>query len=43
MSFQVGIGSLDGTVFSQVGLCTPLRTMRPPFASFQTIFIKLFM
>ena len=27
MSFQVGIGSLSGTVFFQVGLCTPLRTM----------------
>ena len=23
MSFQVGIGSLGGTVFFQVGLCTP--------------------
>ena len=27
MSLQVGIGSLDGTVFFQVGLCNPLRTM----------------
>ena len=27
MSFQVEIGSLGGTVFFQVGLCTPLRTM----------------
>ena len=27
MSFQVGIGSLSGTVFFQVGLCTPLQTM----------------
>ena len=27
MSFQVGIGSLGGTVFFQVGLSTPLRTM----------------
>ena len=27
MSFQVGIGSLSVTVFFQVGLCTPLRTM----------------
>ena len=27
MSFQVGIGSLGGTVFFQVGLCTPLGTM----------------
>ena len=27
MLFQVGIGSLSGTVFFQVGLCTPLRTM----------------
>ena len=27
MSFQVGIGSLGVTVFFQVGLCTPLRTM----------------
>ena len=27
MSFQVGIGSLCGIVFFQVGLCTPLRTM----------------
>ena len=27
MSFQVEIGSLDRTVFFQVGLCTPLRTM----------------
>ena len=26
MSFQVEIGSLGGTVFFQVGLCTPLRT-----------------
>ena len=30
MSFQVGIGSLGGTVFFQVGLCTPLRTMGCP-------------
>ena len=28
MSFQVGIGSLGGTVLFQVWLCTPLRTMR---------------
>ena len=27
ISFQVGIGFLGGTVFFQVGLCTPLRTM----------------
>ena len=27
MSFQVGIDSLSGTVFFQVGLCNPLRTM----------------
>ena len=27
MSFQVGIGYLGGTVFFQVGLWTPLRTM----------------
>ena len=27
MSFQVGIGSLGWTVFFQVALCTPLRTM----------------
>ena len=27
MLFQAGIGSLDGTVSFQVGLCTPLRTM----------------
>ena len=27
MSFQVIIGSLGGTVFFQVGSCTPLRTM----------------
>ena len=27
MSFQVGIGSLGGTMFFQVRLCTPLRTM----------------
>ena len=27
MLFQVGIGSLVGTVFFQVGLSTPLRTM----------------
>ena len=27
MSFQVGIGSLGGTVFFQMGLRTPLRTM----------------
>ena len=27
MSFQVGIGSLGGTVFFQVGLCAPLWTM----------------
>ena len=27
MSLQVGNGSLGGTVFFQVGLCTPLRTM----------------
>ena len=27
MSFQVGIGSLSGTVFFQVGLCTLLWTM----------------
>ena len=28
MSFQVGIGSLSGSVFFQLGLCTPLRTMK---------------
>ena len=28
MLFQKGIGSLGGTVFFQVGLCTPLQTMR---------------
>ena len=27
MSFQVGIGCLGGTMFFQVGLCTPLRTV----------------
>ena len=27
MSFQVDIGSLGGTVFLNVGLCTPLGTM----------------
>ena len=27
MSFQVGIGSLGGTAFFQVGPCTPLQTM----------------
>ena len=27
MSFQAGIGTLGGTVFFQVGLCTPLRTV----------------
>ena len=27
MSFQVIIGSLGGTVFFQVGFCTPLRIM----------------
>ena len=27
MLFQVGIGSLGGTVFFQVELCTPLRPM----------------
>ena len=27
MSFQLGIGSLGGTVSFQVRLCTPLRTM----------------
>ena len=27
MPFQVGIGSLGGTVFFLVGLCTPLQTM----------------
>ena len=27
MSFQMGIGSLGGTMFFEVGLCTPLRTM----------------
>ena len=27
MPFQVGIGSLGGTVFFQVGLCTPSQTM----------------
>ena len=31
MSFQLGIGSLSGTVFFRVGLCTPLRTMRSFF------------
>ena len=30
MSFQLGIGSLGGTAFFQVGLCTPLRTMMTP-------------
>ena len=29
MPFHVGIGSLGGTVFFQVGLCTTLRTMLP--------------
>ena len=28
MSFRVKIGSLGGTVFIKVGLCTPLRTMQ---------------
>ena len=28
MLFQVGIASLGGTVFFQVGLCSPLRTMK---------------
>ena len=28
MSFQAGIGSVGGSVFFQVGLCTPLQTMR---------------
>ena len=27
MSFQVGIGCLSGTMFFQVGLCTPLWTI----------------
>ena len=27
MLFQVGIGSLGGTVFCLVGFCTPLQTM----------------
>ena len=27
ISFQVEIGSLSGTVFFQMGLCTPLQTM----------------
>ena len=27
MPFQVGIGSLGGTMCFQVGLCTPLQTM----------------
>ena len=28
MSFQAGIGSVGGSVFFQVGLCTPLGTMK---------------
>ena len=28
MSFQARIGSVGGSVFFQVGLCTPLRTMK---------------
>ena len=28
MPFQVGIGFLGGTVFFQVGPCTPLETMK---------------
>ena len=28
MSFQAGIGAVGGSVFFQVGLCTPLRTMK---------------
>ena len=28
MSFQAGIGSVGGSVFFQMGLCTPLGTMK---------------
>ena len=31
MSFAVVIGFLGGTVFFQVGLCTPLRNMQKIF------------
>ena len=31
MLYKVGIGSLGGTVFFQVGLCTPQQTMSKVF------------
>ena len=48
MSFQVGIGSLGGTVLFQVALCTPLWTMdmikikREAVNSFKATFYKRF-
>ena len=43
MSFQVGIDSLGGTVFFQVGLYTPLRTMTKyaTFFELNAIFNKI--
>ena len=41
MSFQMGIGSLGGTMFFQVGLCTPLRTMNGRIHVFDEAFLLL--
>ena len=41
MSFQMGIGSLGGTVFFQVGLCTPLQTMNRRIHVFDEAFLLL--
>ena len=42
MSFQVGIGPLGGTVFFQVGLCTPLQTMVPHLKMIKRFFSSTF-
>ena len=43
MSFQVGICYLGGTMFFQVGLCTPLRTMQHRAVWINTTYSKIFM
>ena len=39
MSFQVGIGSLGGTVFFQVGFCTPLQNYEVDITSLEVSMI----
>ena len=39
MPFQMGMDSLGGTVFFQVGLCTPLQTMEE---SLNHIYIEMY-